>query len=161
MRISALGGACVLAAGLAALAAGLYYDQAHVTQWTHFAQTSNLTTGPVELETARIFTLLGAIASAFAATVAAGTAILARLGGRTGHWALRLISVLFLILLLLVTVVLVVASLTGADPVAVIETPLWLLTAEWAALVLAVLGAGIATVQLWRFVPADQAESVA
>ncbi|WP_426509742.1 hypothetical protein ACPPVO_02765 [Dactylosporangium sp. McL0621] len=159
MRISALAGACVLAAGLAALAAGLYYDQDHIFQWTHFAESSNLTKGPVEAQTAKIFTLIGAIASAFGATVAAGSAALARLGGRTGAWVLRLTSVLLLVLMLLVTVVLVVGSLTGEAPVAIIDTPWWLLSAEWGALILAILGAGTATAQLWRFVPADQAEA--
>ncbi|MGI5246837.1 hypothetical protein [Dactylosporangium sp. CA-139066] len=153
MRISALGGACVLVVGLAALAAGLYYDQAHLVQWTHFAQTSNLTQGPTEVETARIFTLLGAIASGFGAAVAAGSTLLARLGGRTGQWVLRLIAVLLLVVMLLIAVAVIVGSFTGDDPVAVIETPWWLLTAEWGALVLAVLGAGTATAQLWRFVP--------
>jgi MFS family permease len=153
MRISALGGACVLVAGLAALAAGLYYDQAHLVQWTHFAQTSNVTQGPTEVETARIFTLLGAIASAFAAAVAAGSTVLARLGGRTGHWVLRLIAVLLLVVMLLIAVAVIVGSFTGEAPVAVIETPWWLLTAEWAAVILAVLGAGTTTAQLWRFIP--------
>jgi MFS family permease len=153
MRISALGGACVLVAGLAALAAGLYYDQAHLVQWTHFAQTSNVTQGPTEVETARIFTLLGAIASAFAAAVAAGSTVLARLGGRTGHWVLRLIAVLLLVVMLLIAVAVIAGSFTGEAPVAVIETPWWLLTAEWAAVVLAVLGAATTTAQLWRFVP--------
>ena len=155
MRISALGGACVLVAGLAALAAGLYYDQGHLVQWTHFAPTasSNLTQGTTELETARIFTLIGAIASAFAAAVAAGSTLLARVGGRTGHWVLRLIAVLLLVVMLLIAVAVIVGSFTGEAPVAVIETPWWLLTAEWAAVVLAVLGAGTTTAQLWRFTP--------
>ncbi|WP_433055393.1 hypothetical protein [Dactylosporangium sp. CS-033363] len=159
MRISALGGACVLAAGLAALAAGLYYDQHHLYEWTHFAQSSNLTRGPVEAQTAKIFTLLGAIASAFGAVIAAGSVALARLGGRTGGWVLRLTSVLLLVLMLLVAVVIAIGSVTGEDPVAVIDTPLWLLAAEWAALAVAILGAGVATVQLWRFVPAYAEES--
>ncbi|WP_432984542.1 hypothetical protein [Dactylosporangium sp. CA-233914] len=153
MRISALRGAYVLAAGLAALATGLYYDQAHVMQWTHFAQTSDLTRGPIEAETARIFTLLGAFASACAATIAAGSALMARLAGRTGDWVLRLTAAVLLVLLLLITVVLIVASFTGEAPVAVVQTPWWLLTAEWAALTVAVLGAGATTLRLWRFVP--------
>ncbi|MFI5906164.1 hypothetical protein [Dactylosporangium sp. NPDC051541] len=156
MRISALTGACVLAISLAVLAAGLYYDQAHVYEWTRFAASSNLTKGPVEAQTAKIFTLVGAIASAFGASVAAGGALLARLGGRTGVWVLRLTSVLLLVLMLLVAVVLVVGSLTGEDPVAIIETPGWLLTAEWGALLLAVVGAGISVADLWRFVPAQE-----
>jgi hypothetical protein len=159
MRISALAGACVLAVGLAALAAELYYDQDHIFQWTDFADSSNLTKGPVEAETAKIFTLIGAIASAFGAAVAAGSAALARLGGRTGAWVLRLTSVLLLVLMLLVAVVLVVSSLTGEAPVAIIDTPWWLLTGEWGALAVAILGAGTATAQLWRFVPADQADA--
>ncbi|MER7273343.1 hypothetical protein ABT369_02690 [Dactylosporangium sp. NPDC000244] len=154
MRISALAGACALAVGLAALAAGLYYDQTHLYEWTHFAQSSNLTRGPVEAQTAKIFTLIGAIASAFGATIAAGSTVMARLGGRTGRWMLRLVSVLLLVLMLLVAVVLVVASISGEPPVAIIETPWWLLTAEWAALGVAIVGAGTATAQLWRFVPA-------
>ncbi|HTJ36402.1 MAG TPA: hypothetical protein VL738_24560 [Dactylosporangium sp.] len=153
MRISALGGACVLVVGLAALAAGLYYDQAHLVHWTHFAQSSNLTKGPTEVETARIFTLLGAIASGFAAAIALGSTVLARLGGRTGQWVLRLIAVLLLVLMLLISVAVIVGSFTGDAPVAIIETPWWLLTAEWAAVVVAVLGAGTTTAQLWRFVP--------
>ncbi|MER7004696.1 hypothetical protein ABT297_16835 [Dactylosporangium sp. NPDC000555] len=153
MRRSALGGACVLAVGLAALAAGLYYDQAHLMQWTHFAQSSDLTRGPVEAETARIFTLLGAITAAFAAAIAGGSVVLAVLPGRTGVWVLRLTSVLLLVLMLLVAAALLVGSLTGDAPVAIIDTPWWLLTAEWSALALAVAGAGTATTQLWRFVP--------
>ena len=149
-------GACVLAVGLAALAAGLYYDQAHVYEWTHFAQSSNLTKGPVEAQTAKLFTLVGAIASAFGAAVAAGGALLARLGGRPGVWVLRLTSVLLLVSLLLVAVVLVVAAFTGEDPVAVIDTPVWLLTAEWGALLLAVVGAGASVADLWRFGPAQE-----
>jgi hypothetical protein len=156
MRISALGGACLLAAGLAALAAALYYDQAHLVQWTHFAPSSNLTRGPVEAETARIFTLLGAILSAFAAAISAGTAVLARLGGRTGQWLLRLTAVVLLVLMLLVAVVLIVGSFTGEEPVAIIDTPWWLLGAEWGALLLAVVGAAVATVELWRFVPHEE-----
>ncbi|GAA3274655.1 hypothetical protein Dvina_02705 [Dactylosporangium vinaceum] len=156
MRISALSGACVLAVGLAALAAGLYYDQAHVYEWTHFAQSSNLTKGPVEAQTAKIFTLVGAIASAFGAAVAAGGALLARLGGRAGLWVLRLVTVLLLVLMLLVTVVVVVGSFTGDAPVAVVETPGWLLAAEWGALLLAVAGAGASVADLWRFVPAQE-----
>jgi hypothetical protein len=159
MRISALGGACFLAAGLAALAAGLYYDQLHLYEWTHFAQSSNLTRGPVEAQTAKIFTLLGAIASAFGAVVAAGSVLLARLGGRTGGWVLRLTSVLLLVLMLLVAVVIAIGSFTGDDPVAIIDTPLWLLAAEWAALAVAILGAGVATVELWRFTPAYAEEA--
>ncbi|MEV8513492.1 hypothetical protein [Dactylosporangium sp. NPDC051484] len=153
MRRSALGGACVLVVGLAALAAGLYYDQAHLTQWTHFAESSDLTRGPIEAETARIFTLLGAVTAAFAATIAGGSTVLAALTGRTGVWVLRLISVLLLVLMLLVTAALVVGSLTGDAPVAIIDTPWWLLATQWSALALAVAGAGTATTQLWRFVP--------
>jgi hypothetical protein len=161
MRMSALGGACVLVLGLVALTAGLYYDQGHLAQWTHFAQTSNLTKGPTEYETARAFTLLGAIASGFAAATAAGSTLLARLGGRTGRWVLRLIAVLLLVVMLLVAMAVIVGSLTGDAPVAVIETPWWLLTAEWGALALAVLGAGTTTAQLWRFVPDSEGQAAA
>ncbi|MEV6928792.1 hypothetical protein AB0M46_30475 [Dactylosporangium sp. NPDC051485] len=153
MRISALGGACALVVGLAALAAGLYYDQGHLVQWTHFAQTPNVTKGPTELETARVFNLLGSFASAFAALVAAGSTLLARLAGRSGEWVLRLTAVLLLVVLLLVAVAVGVGSFTGGDPVAIIDTPWWLLAAEWGALALAVVGAATATAQLWRFVP--------
>jgi MFS family permease len=159
MRNSALGGACAMVVGLAALAAGLYYDQSHLAQWTHFAPSPNLTKGVTQMETARVFTLLGAMASAFAAAIAAGSTLLAGLSDRSGRWVLRLIAVLLLVVMLLIAVAVAVGSFTGEEPVAVIETPWWLLGAEWAALGLAVVGAGTTTAQLWRFVPEDADEA--
>jgi hypothetical protein len=153
MRITALRGASGLVLGLAALAASLYYDQAHLVQWTHFAPTSDLTRGPIEVETARAFTLLGATTAAFAAGIAGGSAVLARLAGRVGAWVLRLTVALLLVLMLLIAAAIIVGSVTGDPPVAIIETPWWLLTAEWSALALAIAGAGGATAVLWRFAP--------
>lgn len=151
MRISALGGAWLLVAGLAALGAALYYDQAHVAQWTHFAPASTLTQGPAEAETARIFTLIGAAASGAGAAIAAGSAVLAGLAGRVGRWVLRITAVLLLVLMLLIAAALIVGSFTGGAPVAIIDTPWWLLALEWLALAVAVLGAAAATGRLWGF----------
>jgi hypothetical protein len=153
MRISALGGGCLAVVGLVALTAVLYYDQAHLMTWTHFAESSNLTKGPVEAETAKVFTLLGAFASGFGAAIAAAGVLMAALGGRTGGWVLRVTSVLLLVLLLLVAAALIVGTFTGDAPVAVIETPVWVLAAEWGAVALAVVGFGTTTAQLWRFTP--------
>jgi hypothetical protein len=153
MRTSALVGAGALVVGLAALAAGLYYDQAHLVQWTHFAQSSNLTKGPTEVETARVFNLLGSIAAGFGAVIALGSTLLGAFAGRAGHWLLRLTSVLLLVVLLLIAVAVAASSFTGDAPVAIIDTPWWLLTAEWSAVALAVTGGAVATAQLWRFAP--------
>src|SRR5258706_5168412 len=101
MRLSALGGACVLVLGLAVLSGTLYYDQAHAAEWTHFAASSNMMNGPAEALTAQIFTLIGAIASGFGALVGAGSALLSLTNRPVGHWTLRMTSVILLVLLLL------------------------------------------------------------
>jgi hypothetical protein len=153
MRLSALGGSCLLVLGLAVLSGALYYDQAHAAEWTQFAPSSNMMNAPAEAMTAQIFTLTGAIASGFAAVIAAGSALISVTGRAIGHWTLRLTSVLLLVLLLLISAALLVGAFTAGEPAAIISTPPWLLTAECAALALAIFGAGVATVQLWRFVP--------
>ncbi|GAA2621825.1 hypothetical protein GCM10010399_61250 [Dactylosporangium fulvum] len=151
MRISALGAACLLVLGLAGLSGALYYDQAHITEWTRFSPSANAMNGPAEVLTAQVFTLVGAIAAGFGALVAGGSALLAVIGPVVGRWALRLVSVVLLVLMLLVAAALTVGALTGDEPAAVIDTPVWLLSAELAALALAVVGAGVATTKLWSF----------
>ncbi|GGM33326.1 hypothetical protein ACFFX1_33470 [Dactylosporangium sucinum] len=155
MRISALSGASLLVLGLAGLAGALYYDQAHAAEWTTYAEHANAINGPAEALTAQVFTLIGAIAAGFGAVISGGSAILAAVGGRIGHWMLRVAAVLILVLLLLVAAALAVGALTGDEPAAIIDTPGWLLTAEIGALMVAVLGAGMTTVNLWRFTPAE------
>src|SRR5258706_5596499 len=124
MRLSALGGACVLVLGLAVLSGALYYDQAHSAQWTHFAPSSNMMNGPAEAMTAQIFTLIGAIASGFAALIAACSALISLTSRAVGHWTLRLTSVLLLVLLLLVSAALLVRAFTGHAAAAVLSTPI-------------------------------------
>lgn len=151
MRILALRGAWLLVLGLAALSGTLYYDQANLAAWTTYATSTNAMSGPAEALTAQIFTLIGAGASAVVAVLVTLCALLFATGKTVGHWALRLTAVLTLVLLALVAMVVVVASLTGDTPTALIDTPLWLVAAEWAAVALALLGAGIATSTLWQF----------
>lgn len=153
MRISALGGAWLLVLGLAALSGTLYYDQANIAGWTSYQPSSNAMNGPAEALTAQIFTLIGAFASAAVASLVLVCALLFATGRKLGHWALRLTAVLAFVLLALVSVVVVVASLSGDTPTALIDTPWWLLLAEWAAVLLALLGAGITTSALWQFTP--------
>ncbi|MET7422228.1 hypothetical protein [Dactylosporangium sp. NPDC005555] len=153
MRISALRGAWLLVLGLAALSATLYYDQANIAAWTTYIASSNAMNGPAEALTAQIFTMVGAVASAAVAVLVTLCALLFATGRSVGHWALRLTVVLTFVLLSLVAMVVVVATLTGEPPTAVIDTPLWLLLAEWAAVVTALVGAGITTSTLWQFTP--------
>ena len=110
-------------------------------------------TGPAEAFTAQIFTLIGAFASAAFASLVLVCALLFATGRRLGHWALRLTAVLTFVLIALVAMVVVVASLTGDAETALIDTPVWLLLAEWAAVATALLGAGITTSTLWQFTP--------
>ncbi|MEV4133901.1 hypothetical protein AB0J72_17250 [Dactylosporangium sp. NPDC049742] len=154
MRTSALRGAWLLVLGLAALSGTLYYDQANVAAWTSYVASTNAMSGPAEVFTAQIFTLIGALASASAASLVAVCALLFATGRTFGHWALRLTVVLTLVLLSLVAVVVVVATLTGDPPAAVIDTPIWLLAAEWLAVLTALAGAAITTSTLWGFTPA-------
>ena len=153
MRSSALRGAWLLVLGLAGLSGTLYYDQANIAAWTTYEASSNPMNGPAEALTAQIFTLIGAFASAAVASLVLVCALLFATGRRLGHWALRLTVVLTFVLLALVAMVVVVASLTGDAPAALIDTPMWLLLAEWGAVGLALLGAGITTATLWQFTP--------
>jgi hypothetical protein len=157
MRTSALRGAWLLLLGLAVLSGTLYYDQANIAGWTSYQPSSNAMNGPAEALTAQIFTLIGAFAAAAVASLVLVCALLFATGRRLGHWALRLIAVLAFVLIALVAVVVTVGSLTGAAPTAVIDTPVWLLLAEWAAVVVALLGAGITTTALWQFAPDEAA----
>lgn len=154
MRISALGGAWLLVLGLAALSGTLYYDQANIADWTSYRPSSNAMNGPAEALTAQIFTMIGAFASAAVASLVLVCALLFATGRKLGHWALRLTVVLTFVLLSLVAMVVVVEALTGDASVAVIDTPAWLLLAEWGAVAIALLGAGITTATLWQFADA-------
>lgn len=153
MRISALRGAWLLVLGLAALSGTLYYDQANIAGWTSYQPSSNAMNGPAEALTAQIFTLIGAVASAVVAVLVTLCALLFATGRTFGHWALRLTVVLTFVLLALVVMVVVVASLSGEAPTALIDTPGWLLLGEWAAVLTALVGAGITTSTLWQFAP--------
>ncbi|WP_327006713.1 hypothetical protein OHA72_05255 [Dactylosporangium sp. NBC_01737] len=155
MRTSALRGAWLLVLGLAALSGTLYYDQANIAVWTSYKPSSNAMNGPAEALTAQIFTLIGAFAAAAVGSLVLVCALLFATGRKLGHWALRLTVVLTFVLLSLVAMVVVVASLTGDAPTALIDTPAWLLLAEWAAVGTALLGAGITTSTLWQFTPAE------
>ncbi|MDG6100779.1 hypothetical protein Daura_02420 [Dactylosporangium aurantiacum] len=155
MRTSALRGAWLLVLGLAALSGTLYYDQANIAGWTSYPASSNAMNGPAQALTAQIFTLVGAFAAAGVAVLVAVCALLFATGRRFGHWALRLTVVLTFVLLALVAVVVVVASLTSEPPAALIDTPVWLLLTEWAAVATALLGAGITTSTLWQFADAE------
>jgi hypothetical protein len=159
MRSSALRGAWLLVLGLAGLSGSLYYDQANIAAWTSYEASSNAMNGPAQALTAQIFTLIGAFAAAAVAVLVTVCALLFATGRRLGHWALRLTVVLTFVLLALVAMVVVVASLTGEAPTAVIDTPVWLLLAEWAAVAVALLGAGITTTTLWQFTPDADASS--
>ncbi|GAB3868565.1 hypothetical protein ACFPIJ_24625 [Dactylosporangium cerinum] len=153
MRTSALRGAWLLVLGLAVLSGTLYYDQSNIAGWTRYEASSNMMNGPAEALTAQIFTLIGAFAAAAVASLVLVCALLFATGRRLGHWALRLTAVLAFVLIALVAAVVTVGSLTGEPPTAVIDTPVWLLLAEWAAVAVALLGAGITTATLWQFTP--------
>jgi hypothetical protein len=159
MRSSALRGAWLLVLGLAVLSGTLYYDQKNIAGWTTYAESSNAMNGPAEALTAQIFTLVGAVAAAAVAVLVTLCALLFATGRTVGHWALRLTAVLTLVLLSLVAMVVVVASLSGEPPSALIATPWWLLLAEWVAVTAALVGAAVTTSVLWSWRHADLARA--
>ena len=124
MRTSALRGAWLLVLGLAALSGTLYYDQANIAGWTSYQPSSNAMNGPAEALTAQIFTRIGAVGAAALAVLVALCALLFATGRVFGHWALRLTVVLTFVLVSLVAMVVVVASLTGEPPAALIDLSL-------------------------------------